>query len=404
MSKQNILERIATDPKLPKAASLQLIESFLDVTEDKPIPDVEQYLNESLEKLTQRKEQLETQLKEIKSTSTDNIPIIPHNQQKDTVRKFAVLTSQLSQFNNAVHGKKIEVLEEQLQVTTSLLSLVEYLKENPLQINVVIPDLPDFDGLSNQDMLKQLQAIQELYKKQQEAVDSLPIEFSVAEENLIYFRDSIDSALEVYNRSLSYFPPQSFESALFEFLDSAMSPLTKTHLVPIAIMATFDAVTTWIESAVSALVKFDDVKNHERRTIIQILSYRFVFDRTYPYFETEKKMNDEFLQKMIDYKTDIVCNEEAKEWLCKAQFYTCPLDAAYCLYRAQESMAQITFDINKGIDQKIMQWAALITQADIGDPYRLYHFISTWSRIGCFTSRFHACLQFFELALNEISK
>jgi hypothetical protein len=108
------------------------------------------------------------------------------------------------------------------------------------------------------------------------------------------------------------------------------------------------------------------------------------------------------------------------EWLQLTQFYVCPLDVAYGVFKVHESltvMATLQVTQNEpsagpmafyakmpGFDDIFGFWIALLAVSDVADPRALVAFLNKWSGLPAFPKRFMACCAYLEASVTHIAE
>ena len=103
------------------------------------------------------------------------------------------------------------------------------------------------------------------------------------------------------------------------------------------------------------------------------------------------------------------------EWLELSQFKVCPLDIGYCIFKVHESLSiMVTLQASSGdesadffarmpgFDDIFDIWLCMVCCSNLADPIGINNFLSTWSRLPVFPSRFHACCAYLEAAVQQI--
>ena len=460
MKKIDILSSITNLPNLIDIYELEEFLSFLPGRfQDFPI-DYQQKLfdhfkesSEILEKQLENSKQFVAKVRQrCEDLHKKIIPeIIINKINKFIVQKYLILNEKMNKIKIKMASMNLHVAENQYHIIKSLLLFTNWLIENPYPIYININRaMPGIDALAfskDQLLFKQHRAVKLAFREQILLLNQFPPLFRSTSENKNFVRCAVDMALSSRKPGINYFEPLSIEDQLFHFFDCSTSPLIKHKLIPINVLNDFESISEWINLATNIITKFDSIDNIERKDVINIFMIRYIFERTYPLLQPESKYHHGFSRTMkkisemnpIDLlipKQFIPENLLEKpiylyfeqnsislapiEWLKIAQFKICPLDVAFCIFKVHESLSILTtlqasgnkngissedfFNKMPGFDDIFDIWIALICVSGIIDPHGLNDFISKWSRLIGFPSRFLACCAYLEASILQIEE
>jgi len=370
---------------------------------------------------------------------------------KYQIRKYIVLNTKMNKVRVLVASNNLHVAESQFHIIKSLLAFAQWLVLNPhtvfINLNRALPGLDARAFSSNQKLFREHRAFKMALSEQIKLINQLPPFFRTNSENRNFLRCAVDSAMASRKAGTTYFEPLAIEESLFAFLDSTVSPLAKTSLLPIQIESDFNSVSNWIQSAVSVITKFDSIDNIERKEVINVFAMRFLFERTYPLLRPENQYSVSFSRAMqtATQKSPLEMGIPEKyipaqcmnvpvaemfsvssissapiEWLRYAQFKVSPLDVAFCIFKVHESLSimatlQATnmnesqdseefFAKMPGFDDIFDLWLSSVCVSGVTDPKGICEFISKWSRLQGFPSRFLACCAYLEASISQIEE
>jgi hypothetical protein len=411
-----------------------------------------QHLQEAVSLLTknivENQELIEKQKEHCKTIGIKPIEIPPINcvNRRDVI-KYKVLAKRMTNLTVKLEAINLESLERLNNVFNDLLVFTNWLLMKPrlifINLKRAMPGASALTYAADQKLFREQRAVRNVLRDQVGFLNNFPPLFKISSENKHFLRMAVDTAVGNRKGNSPYFEESAIDDCLFTFLDCPSSPLAKAKLIPLQIPNSTDSVFGWISEATTAVVKYDNIESTERREAISIYVMRYLFSRTYPLFKPKSKHDPGFCRVMrfCSKKTPTQANIQSKfipkgyenkslkemfnsssiakaplEWLNLVQFMYCPVDMAYCISKVHESLSLMTtlqatngqtpqdfFAKVPGFDDIIDVWIALVCCSDLADPKSIYDFISKWSRLPGFPSRFMACCAYLEASADQIA-
>lgn len=286
--------------------------------------------------------------------------------------------------------RQLEV-QEKHPIIIQMLTLLDYISQKKLKLLPNMDVLKDPKGGHSQERKKYAAVKTALKKKIEEYVANVD-EFADDSHSLNAVKAYIDQALEKREPGEAYFEGIDNEERVMMFLESANSPLAKAHLLPIAIEHTFEQVIAWIESAVTALAKWEGTGKYERRSVMYVMLTRLLFDKMHAQLACT--------QNLSTSTEELATDEDVMGWLDRAQFAVCPIDAAYAVYMAHKVMGDRAVNsvnpFESEGDTSLEQMAEVVRKSDLVDAPAFAKWLREWSRLSGFSAKSVAAIGFLE--------
>lgn len=336
-------------------------------------------------------------------------------------------------------------LKNELQIINCLISILNFLAERSYPILITISHIQDSTSLvqnSNSPQFLKRFYLMIRYENISEFLSIQSILYQNLSPKLKFFRRLIDYSFDYRKSDTFYFPPLIEEPELFEFFDSAQSPLSKKGLIPIKIDASNQSVVKWLKESLEVLTNFDHIFTDDRKDSISIFLCRYLFERKYEILQPHFNLNVPFHEKMSSLSTKLPTemdiplvylppefsdqplsnyfdsNSISKapiEWLNLAQFQYCPIDIAYYILKAHESLtvlAGLTASNNKeneffkripGFDDIFGFWVSALCCSIMVAPDALSEFLGNWSNLPGMPNRLKMPISYLNAVTTHIS-
>jgi len=360
------------------------------------------------------------------------------------------IITHITEYSKKNAKERVEALENQKTIVEGMIELTSYLVQNPLPISIRIQRIISPKDRTiysiNQFSSLRLSTLRRIANRYYLYVQLVPPPFRSSVLNKEFFHNLINAA--VRKPETTYFPELPGEQELMIFLRLPQSPLVKENVIPYTMGTDPDSVKEWIDNATVIMAEYDQTEDEDRAATIAILMTRFLFTHTYPllYPKTnpdaaamnrrmekfrnrspneigilKKYIPKECIDKPVYQMFEIDSVGKAPlDWLRQSELYLTPIDAAYCIVKAHESLSIMavlremsgkpSIDPNEfaekmpGFDDIFEVWLAFLSSAQLSDPKQLMSFVNDYSRLPGFSARVMASIAYLEASLTQFEQ
>ena len=368
---------------------------------------------------------------------------------KDIRRILLFLIQKIQKYNVLCLKERIDTIDKHRIFLHSFQPLILHLLDKGIPVILKISRIlsPQDRTLFSFQKLNNLKLtfLKRVANKYYLLIQLVPPPFRSQSSNQMFFHQIVNTGLLSRKTSTTYFPELPEEHLLHIFLKSNFSPLIKEGLYPILnIENNSDFIKSWIDLATIVLAEYDKTEDQDRAQTIAILAMRFFFSITYPLFYPNITNSQNLFEKMEKFsektpnnigilkkfipknfgdkpikemfnKDDI--SKEPTGWLKVAEFQICPVDAAFCIVKAHESLSLMAVLISSnanhpsevpdfmdkmpGFDDIFDLWLSLLAVSSMSDPLRLWNFINKYTNLPGFTGRILSSIAYFEASVTQ---
>ena len=372
------------------------------------------------------------------------------------IAEIKFLKTEIEKYTTMTIDFRAELLQQQREILTAILPLIDYLIKNPIPICVktsrlMTPTDKTAYVFSNPTM-KRLLGIRRHANGKYFLVRHLPPPFRSKHMNREYMNKMLDLGAQNKKTGTSYFPELPDEDLLHYFFSQPSCPLWKENCYPLSTEEehTPEFMKKWIDNATVILAEFVLTEDMDRADIIAIIVERFIFANTYPELmppPTEENKRKDLEKRMasfskktpkeiginLDYVmegyenrpvTDLFNIDDISraplEWLAEMDFHTCPIDSAFCLAKAHEALSmmcvlrkahaqhasEVTDFMEKmpGFDDVFELWLALLSVSGLPDPFRTLQFLDKYSKLPGFSGRLLSSIAYLEASVMQLAQ
>ena len=372
---------------------------------------------------------------------------------KNNLRKLKYIIEQIADLNKKTLSERISVLQQQKELMEGMIDLTQFLLDTHKAVSIRIQRIVNPKDrtiyMCNQKNMLLLSALRRAANRDYIVVQLAPPPFRSNARNKAFLDYIIDHSER--KPETTYFSEVKGENDLMVLFDmQEKSPLVKEGIWPYQNDASPESVKDWIDLATVAVAEYDLTEDEDRAATIAVLCERFLFVNTYPLLyppispthnsllkKMEKFRNrtpkdigillkyvppelvDEPAYKIFEYD-DMA--KEPVQWMREAELQITPIDAAWCVVKAHESLSIMCVKremANKGktsytseefaekmpgFDDIFEMWRAFLSSCDLGDPRQLLNFINDYSRLPGFSARILASLAYLEASVGQLEE
>jgi hypothetical protein len=339
----------------------------------------------------------------------------------------------------------LEHLKQRVRILQDLQVLVDTLIEDPKPVSIKLPFLQPILTPESSHVVALRRAIEVASIPSQ--IISNPLRSPIFMKTT--FQNTLATAMSTVKKGISYFPELPIEGSLRLFLRSSQSPLHSKSLLPYSQGDDPTAMKAWIQEVIATILEWfnDGVRDDKRDAALAVIVVRFFFWLTFPQFEKNVPFDLELAHKMAIFVSrtpgdlgiapkyvppgyaDRAVSELFEidsisraplEWFQEALFQYCPLDAAFCVMKAHESLSvmavlrdaashgdaekQSLCDKLPGFDDVFELWLAMVAMVAVLNPEGLFAFIEGYSRLPGFSTRILVPVTYLEATLTHFKE
>ena len=360
------------------------------------------------------------------------------------------IIKKITKYNKINAKDRLDFVESQKNLVEGMIELTAYLIQNLLPISIRIQRIISPKDRTiysiNQISALKLSSLRRIANKYYLYIQLVPPPFRSSTLNKQFFIDLIDSV--VRKPETTYFNELPGEIDLNIFLQLPQSPLVKENIFPYQGTNNPDEVKEWIDLATVIMAEFIQTEDEDKASTIAIFMTRFLFNVTYPLLYPKNNLNLNNLNKKMEkfrnrtpidigilkkyipkdcfdkpvfemFEIDTV-GKAPIEWLRLAEIQLCPIDAAYCIVKAHESLSimailrEMSLKPSKdpidfaekmpGFDDIFEVWLAFLSSSSLGDPKQLMLFVNDYSKLPGFSARVLASIAYLEASLTQLEQ
>jgi len=464
MNKANGRFFIETGEGFPSSFDFKALSSFLIAIPDAVVSQEPQIFEMVHQHLKKSKNLIEKEINKLEESISSLYQSLDHDVAQDFLipdandtnnfpRKFLLFCiEEIRRYNTLSIKERIESMDERRVLLYAFLPLLDFLLESKIAVAVKISRLLSATDRTvfscNRLSTSRLTVLKRLANKHYLYVQLVPPPFRSDTLNYEFFDNLINTGVSLRKSGTTYFPELPEEALLHVFLKSNKSPIVREGLLP------FDennidpvSIKTWIDQATIILAEYDRTEDVNRAQTVAIFAMRFLFTILHPLLYPKSSYSQELVQRFVEFKKktpieigilpkyvpedclnmpiahyfskdDI--SKEPISWLQQAQYHVCPIDAAFCIVKAHESLSlmavlratnsshpsEVPDFMNKmpGFDDIFEVWLSLLSVCELQDPVRLYSFINNFSILPGFTGRLLSSFAYYEASLTQFLK